>query len=65
MAKEAISKKDIFGTGQVMRNLMCELAGKHSLEKRFCEFYSFISKQLPDFQFALSEDQVFSTFAPL
>jgi hypothetical protein len=64
MAKEAISKKDTVGSSHLIRNLMCEIAGKHPLEKRFCELYQFILKQLPDFQFALAEDQVLSTFAP-
>ena len=65
MAKEAISKKDVLGSAQLIRNLMGEIAGKHPLEKRFCELFSFISKHLPDFQFYLTEDQVLSQFAPI
>jgi hypothetical protein len=39
MAKEAISKKDAVGSSHLIRNLMCEIAGKHPLEKKFCELY--------------------------
>jgi hypothetical protein len=35
------------------------------LEQRFSELYSVIIRELPDFQIALSDDQVFCTFAPL
>jgi hypothetical protein len=43
---------------------MEEIVGKHQLERKFCEMYSIIIKALPDFQIAVSDDQVFSTFAP-
>jgi hypothetical protein len=54
MAKKAISKKDARTAGSVIMNLVGEIAGKHPLEKRFCELYSFILKQMQGFQFALS-----------
>ena len=54
MAKKAISKKDAVAAGPVLMNLIGEIAGKHPLEKRFCELYSFILKQLQALQFALS-----------
>jgi hypothetical protein len=43
---------------------MGEIIGKHSLEKRFCEMYTLIINSKPDFKMSLSEDQVFSAFAP-
>jgi hypothetical protein len=54
MAKKAITKKSALAAGQVIMSLMGEIAGTHPLERRFCELYSFILKQLPDFQIALS-----------
>ena len=65
MAKIAISKKDAISSSHLIRNLMTEIAGKHRIERRFCELFSFINKQLPDFQYVLPEDQVLSTFAPI
>jgi hypothetical protein len=64
MAREALHKKDILGASQLIRTLMGEIAGDYKLEGKFCEIYTVIIKILPDFQNSLSEDQVFSTFAP-
>ena len=65
MAKEALSKKDILGASHLIRTLMGEIVGLHHLEQKFSELYSLIIRALPDFQIALSDDQVFCTFAPL
>jgi hypothetical protein len=64
MAKEALYKKDILGASQLIRTLMAEIVGEHSLELKFCEMYIIIIKALPDFKIALSDDQVFCYFAP-
>ena len=64
MAKEALYRRETLGASQLIRTLMGEIAGQHSLELKFCEMYTLIIKAQPDFQIALSEDQVFCTFAP-
>jgi hypothetical protein len=65
MAKEALSRRDILLASQLIRTMMGEILGQHSLELKFCKMYSLIIKALPDFQIALSEEQVFCEFAPL
>lgn len=65
MAKQALCKKDILGAGQLIKKLMEEIVGKYLLERRFCEMYSVIIKALPEFEITLSDDQVFTAFAPL
>jgi hypothetical protein len=65
MAKQALCKKDILGAGQLIKKLMEEIVGKYLLERKFCEMYSVIIKALPEFEITLSDDQVFTAFAPL
>ena len=43
---------------------MGEIAGQHHLEQRFCEMYALIIKAQPDFRNALTDEDVFTVFAP-
>jgi hypothetical protein len=64
MAKDALYKNNILGASLLIRTLMGDIIGKNSLEKLFCEMYTLIINSKPDFKMYLSEDQVFSAFAP-
>ena len=65
MAKEALLKKDLAKSSQNIRALIGEIVDSHPLEQRFIAMYSTIIKALPDFQYILSDEQVFSEFAPI
>ena len=65
MAKEALYKKENFGACQLIRELIGEILGQNLLEQKFIAMYSSIIKRMPDFQIFLSDDQVFSIFAPV
>ena len=64
MAKEALFKKDLVKSSQLIRALIAEIVDQHPLEQKFIEMYSSIIKALPDFQYILSDEQVFAEFAP-
>ena len=56
--------RDVLGSSQLIRALMGEIAGQHHLEQRFSEMYALIIKAQPDFRNALTDEDVFTVFAP-
>jgi hypothetical protein len=65
MAKETLYKKDAVSASQLMLVLIDEIVDNHDLEQKLIRMYSSIIRELPDFQISLSEDLVFSSFAPV
>jgi hypothetical protein len=64
MAKRGLLMRDVLGASQQIRTLMGEIVGQHHLEQRLCEMHALIIKAQPDFQNALTDEEVFATFAP-
>jgi hypothetical protein len=64
MAKKGLLMRDVLGSSQLVRTLMGEIVGQHHLEQRLCEMHALIIKAQPYFQNALSDEVVFTTFAP-
>ena len=65
IAKEALYKKNALGASQPIRALIGKISENHHLQQKFIAMYSSIVRALPDFQIALSDEQIFSAFSPI